>query len=83
MVFNKDFFRNGYVGMAFAGFGNSDIFPKMYHIHLSGIISNNVRYIIREEITITEDKSATISPFAQTDVMQTFLYGINDGFKRK
>lgn len=80
MVFNKDFFRNGYVGMAFAGFGNSDIFPKMYHIHLSGIISNNVRYIIREEITITEDKSATISPFAQTDVMQTFLYGINDGF---
>lgn len=79
-VFNKDFVRNGYVGMAFAGFGNSDIFPKMYHIHLTGIISNNVRYIIREKITITEDKSATISPFAQTDVMQTFLYGINDGF---
>lgn len=80
LVFNKEFFRNGYVGMAFAGFGNRDIFPKMYHIHLSGIISNSVRYIVKEQLAITEDKSAAISPFAQTDVMQTFLYGINDSF---
>ena len=80
LVFNKEFFRNGHVGMAFAGFGNRDIFPKMYHIHLSGIISDSVRYIVREQLAITEDKSATISPFAQTDVMQTFLFGINDGF---
>lgn len=79
-VFNKDFFRNGYVGIAFAGYGNRDIFPKMYHIHLSGIISNCVRYIIREQVEIAENNTATICPFAQTDVMQTFLYGINDGF---
>lgn len=79
-IFNKKFFRNGYVGMAFAGYGNRDIFPKMYHIHLSGIISERVRYVVREQQTITEDNAATISPFAQTDVMQTFLFGINDGF---
>ena len=79
-IFNKDFFRNGYVGIAFAGYGNQDIFPKMYHIHLSGIISDRVRYIVREQVAITENATATISPFAQTDVMQTFLFGINDGF---
>lgn len=79
-VFNKDFFRNGYVGIAFAGYGNHDIFPKMYHLHLSGIISNRVRYIVRGQAMITEDSTAFISPFAQTDVMQTFLFGINDGF---
>lgn len=79
-IFNKLFFRNGYVGMAFAGYGNRDIFPKMYHIHLSGIVSDSVRYVVREQQTITEDNAATISPFAQTDVMQTFLFGINDGF---
>lgn len=28
LAFNKEFFRNGHVGMAFAGFGNLDIFPK-------------------------------------------------------
>lgn len=79
-VFNKRFFRNGCVGMAFAGFGNGDIFPKVYHIHLSGIISENIRYVLLEEQSITEDNPAAISPFAQTDVMQTFLFGINDGF---
>lgn len=79
-IFNKMFFRNGYVGMAFAGYGSRDIFPKMYHIHLSGIISDSVRYVVRERQTITEDNAATINPFAQTDVMQTFLFGINDGF---
>ena len=79
-IFNKDFFRNGYVGIAFAGYGNQDIFPKMHHIHLSGIISNRVRYIVREQVAITENAAATISPFAQTDVMQTFLFGINDSF---
>lgn len=79
-VFNRAFFRNGYVGIAFAGYGNRDIFPKMYHIHLSGIISNCVRYIVCEQVAIDEDKNAAISPFAQTDVMQTFLFGINDGF---
>lgn len=79
-VFNKEFFRNGYVGMAFAGFGSHDIFPQMYHIHLSGIISESVRYVVREQLAISEDNPATISPFAQTDVMQTFLFGINDSF---
>lgn len=79
-IFNKDFFRSGYVGIAFAGYGEHDIFPKMQHIHLSGIISNSVRYAVREQVVITEDNTATISPLAQTDVMQTFLFGINDGF---
>ena len=54
--------------------------PKLQHIHLSGIISNSVRYAVREQVVITEDNTATISPLAQTDVMQTFLFGINDGF---
>lgn len=79
-IYNKMFFRNGYVGMAFAGYGNRDIFPKMNHIHLYGIISDSVRYVVKEQEVITENNTATINPFAQTDVMQTFLYGINDGF---
>ena len=41
-IYNKDFFRNGYVGIAFAGYGDHDIFPQMQHIHLSGIISDKV-----------------------------------------
>lgn len=79
-LFNKDFFRCGYIGMAFAGYGQNDIFPRMYHLHIGGIISDKIRYVVREDVSISEDRSGAITPFAQTDVMQTFLFGINGGF---
>ena len=79
-IFNRLFFRNGYVGLAFAGYGKNDIFPKMVHIHLSGIVNGKMRYYQKERVSITESQNATITPLAQTDVMQTFLFGINDSF---
>lgn len=80
IFYNTSLFRSGYVGMAFAGFGEKEIFPKMIHLHISGVICGKVRYKQVEQAEINEMQSATISPFAQTDVMQTFLFGINDGF---
>lgn len=79
-VFNKQFFRNGYIGIAFAGYGENDIFPCMIHIHMSGIINGRIRHIKKEQIEITETNPSSINPLAQTDVMQTFLFGINDSF---
>lgn len=78
LIYDKDFYRNGYLGIAIAGFGRSDIFPQMFHLHLGGIINGKVRYSVRENVVITEGYPAAINPFAQTDVMQTFLFGIND-----
>ncbi len=80
VVFNKRFMRNGYVGLAFAGYGEKNIFPQMVHLHLSGVVNNNVRYTIEEYTKIDEGNTAAITPLAQTDVMQTFLFGINDSF---
>lgn len=80
LVFDKNFMRNGYVGLAFAGYGENNIFPQMLHLHISGIANNMVRYATVENISISEDQMSTITPLAQTDVMQTFLFGINDSF---
>ena len=80
IAYNKQFFRNGYVGIAFAGYGENDIFPCMIHIHISGIINGQIRYIKKEQVEITESTPSSISPLAQTDVMETFLFGINDSF---
>lgn len=82
-LYDKDFFRDLYVGMCFAGYGTDEIFPCMYHLHIGGVIDGKLRYIFREETIIAEDNHATITPLAQTDVMQTFLFGINDGFIEK
>ena len=75
--FDKEHFREGFVGLAVAGFGNKDIFPRMIHLHLAGFINGKVRYAVKEKVSITADRQGTITPFAQTDVMQTFLFGIN------
>lgn len=80
LMYNKQFMRNGYVGLAFAGYGENNIFPQMIHLHISGMINNQLRYTVVDRTEITEDQTASITPLAQTDVMQTFLFGINDSF---
>lgn len=79
-IFDRDFFRAGYVGIAIAGYGRADIFPKVKHLHISGVINGRLRYKMVEEASISENYMASILPLAQTDVMQTFLFGINDSF---
>lgn len=77
-LFDKKFFRNNFTGLTFAGYGENEIFPNMIHVHLGGIINNDLRYTIIETKNIQENDPAFILPLAQTDVMQTFLFGIND-----
>lgn len=82
-VYDLDYFRNGYVGMAIAGYGKLDIFPQVNHIVLSGVIDNKLRFKTIEKRAIAEDNVASILPLAQTDVVQTFLFGINDSLISK
>ena len=55
----------------------------MIHLELGGIINGKLRYLKKEHVSIDENNDASITPLAQTDVMQTFLFGINDGFLQK
>ena len=77
-LFDSGFTRVGYVGMAIAGYGRTEIFPHMVHIKLSGILDGRLRYENLEKIEISERENAAIIPLAQTDVMHTFIRGYND-----
>lgn len=79
-IFDTDFNRNGYVGIALSGYGDNEIYPHMIHIRVNGFINGKLRYQIVENTEIQENNPASIVPLAQTDVMQTFLFGINDRF---
>lgn len=79
-IFDTDFDRNGYVGIALAGYGDNEIYPHMMHIRVSGFIKGKLRYRIIDSVEIQENNLASVTPLAQTDVMQTFLFGINDRF---
>lgn len=77
-IYNKKFDRNGYIGFAIAGYGEKEIYPSLVHIHLLGYINSKIRYYTIQESFINDDVPSSIIPFAQVDVMQTFLFGIND-----
>ena len=79
-LYDSSFERSGYVGIAVAGYGENEIYPHLIHLHISGMINSTLRYNEVENVEISETRPASIAPFAQTDVMQTFLFGINDNF---
>ena len=69
-----------HVGLAIAGYGESEIFPSLIHLHIGGVINGKIRYWKKAMEQISEKKLFSIVPFAQTDVIQTFMFGINDRF---
>ena len=79
-LFDTDFDRSGYLGIAIAGYGEEEIYPHLVHLHIDGVVNRKLKYYSIENVEISESIPASIVPFAQTDVMQTFLFGINDQF---
>lgn len=79
-LYDTDFDRSGFVGIAIAGYGEEEIYPHLVHLHIGGVIDNKIKCRVIESVEISENNTASIAPLAQTDVMQTFLFGINDQF---
>lgn len=72
---NEDF-----SGLVIAGYGYDEIFPSISEIKLGEIISNKLRYEISKTKSIDNNLTALICPFAQRDMVDTFVKGINPYF---
>ena len=71
-------FNSTWSGLVFSGYGASEIFPKLVSIKIAEVIDNRVRYFVDEVHDIGEGKmAASIVPFAQRDVIDTLITGIN------
>lgn len=85
-VFIKDpkHFSERMSGIVIAGYGDKDNYPSLIQIGVDGFFENNLKYIIQEEMTIsdgTEDSTSGLIPFAQSDVVSTLISGINPDLK--
>ena len=77
------FFRG--TGLVFVGYGEKDIYPQLITIYISGAFDRRLRYYYSgedENVSIGDDNSSTIMPFAQVDVMLTLMKGIHPTFRR-
>jgi hypothetical protein len=76
-VFSDD---EDFSGLVVAGYGFDEIFPSISEIKLGEIISNKLRYQVADTQSINNNLTALICPFAQRDMVDTFVKGINPVF---
>lgn len=70
---------NNFTGLIFTGFGEDEIYPQLIPVFITMVVDNRLRYFINENqiATISNSNSGSINPFAQTDVIDTILTGID------
>lgn len=74
-----EFFRlricQSYTGIAVCGYGKKEFFPKVYRIHIYGLIEN---HLLTGDLISHEGKDAEIIPLAQKQMIDTFIKGVSD-----
>jgi hypothetical protein len=68
-----------YTGLIFTGFGEEEIYPSLIPVNISMVVDDRLRYYVDDNRTaeISDLNNGAVRPFAQTDVIDTILSGID------
>jgi hypothetical protein len=81
-LFCKNKFPNDFSGLVVAGFGEDEIFPSFASFKLDAVIKGKLKYTETAFNTVSRDVQAIIMPFAQSEMVSTFIEGIDPNFKQ-
>ena len=72
----------GTSGVVIAGFGTNDMFPVLKSFLIEGRVCGFMKYIHQEEKSdeIDIENDASITPFAQDDMINTFITGVHPNY---
>lgn len=78
LILIKDFFSRSHTGFVFAGFGEKEIFPSLHAFNCDGMIGTILKKKKYVEVIIDRNnKGSHIEPFAQKEMVERFLDGID------
>ena len=78
----KNYTEPDYSGIVVAGFGVKDIFPALVSYKLEGVINGTLRYkSFRNQKIGRGTAAAAIVPFAQDEMVHTFMRGVDPGYQ--
>jgi len=79
-IHTRAIFSQGTSGLVFAGYGESEIYPSVVNIELEGVIQGRLKYRLRKDKSrkITSNRDSFIYPFAQEDMVNLFMNGVNN-----
>jgi hypothetical protein len=71
-------------GIVVAGFGDDETFPSVVSLAVEGIANSILKYRIEEERcdSITLDSGSCIIPFAQQEMVVTFMEGVDPQYQQ-
>lgn len=78
----KDLKNDFSSGIVIAGFGSNEIYPSLISIEINGILDNQIIYFITNNSKISNEKTASIIPFAQIEIIETFIEGVHPDYKQ-
>jgi|GEM_PF-2298946 len=64
-------------GLVFAGYGQDEIFPTIIEVRLGEVIGERLRFELRKSDSISHKNNAIIAPFAQREVIDMFIQGVD------
>ena len=83
-VMKSDISSDVMTGYVFGGYGKSDLFPTLHYVEIDGIYFGKLRRNSRRIVDIDRmGDRAQIIPFAQTDMADRFIYGVDEDFKKE
>lgn len=74
----------GYTGVVIAGYGTDNFFPVLTSFEVYGNISGRLRYIWNnhKQAKVDDENDAVIIPFAQSEMVNTFMEGIDPSLQK-
>lgn len=70
----------GVSGIVITGFGEKEIFPSVVSFLIEGMACNTLKYKEESQQSVNYENSAIIIPYAQMEMVQTFIDGISPLF---
>jgi hypothetical protein len=70
-------------GLVFSGFGTTEKFPTLVSYQTDGLVLGRLKYVETNKCDIDRlGVRAAVIPFAQKEMVERFLYGLDDDIKR-
>ena len=80
----SEMLSGGETGIVVAGFGHKDIFPTLVSYEIDGIVGGRLKFVQSNHVDIDrQGDRAKVIPFAQKEMVDRFLYGLDDDIQRK
>ena len=81
-LFTKDKFRVSSSGVVFAGFGSRETFPSLCSFRVEGLLLSRLKCVEHKQARIHFDNEAAILPFAQSEMVATFMEGVDPFYEQ-